>query len=82
MKISSIVAGLTLALVSSAAFAFTCPKHMKAIDAALTKAKVSEAQMAEVKKYRADGETFHKAGKHADALEVLGKAEKILGIKM
>ncbi len=82
MKISSIVAGLTLALVSSTAFAFTCPKHMKAIDAALTKAKLSNTQMADVKKYRADGEKLHKDGKHAESLEALGKAEKILGIKM
>jgi hypothetical protein len=55
---------------------------MKAIDAALPAAKLSDAQMADVKKYRADGETFHKAGKHSDSLEALGKAEKILGIKM
>jgi len=83
MKISSIVAGLTLALVSSTAFAFTCPKHMKAIDAEMAKnPKLTAAQTDDVKKYRAEGETFHKAGKHADALEALGKAEKILGIKM
>ena len=82
MKISSIVAGLTLALVSSAAFAFSCPKHMKAIDAALTKAKLSDAQMADVKKYRAEGDKLHKEAKHTESLEALGKAEKILGIKM
>jgi hypothetical protein len=83
MKIRSIVAGLTLALVSSTAFAFSCPKHMKAIDAALAKKPtLTSAQMSDVKKYRADGETSHKAGKHADALEALGTAEKILGIKM
>jgi hypothetical protein len=34
MKFRSIVAAVTLALVSSTAFAFTCPTHMKAIDAA------------------------------------------------
>lgn len=80
MKIRSIVAAVALALASSAAFAGSCPKHMKAIDAALPNAKLSAAQMSEVKKLRADGETFHKAGKHADSLEALGKAEKLLGI--
>jgi hypothetical protein len=83
MKIRNIVIGLSLALASGTAFAFSCPKHMKAIDAELAKnPKLTAAQMDDVKKYRADGETSHKAGKHADSLEALGKAEKILGIKM
>jgi hypothetical protein len=83
MKIPSIILAVSLALASGTAFAGTCPKHMKAIDAELAKnPKLTAAQMSDVKKYRADGETFHKAGKHADALDVLGKAEKILGIKM
>ncbi|MBI4194914.1 MAG: hypothetical protein HY526_07540 [Betaproteobacteria bacterium] len=82
MKIRSIIVASALALASTSAFAFSCPKHMKAIDAALSKAKLGDAQMAEVKKYRAEGETFHKAGKHQDALDTLAKAEKILGIKM
>ena len=80
MKLHSMILAVSLALASSVAFAGTCPKHMKAIDAALPKAKLSDAQMAEVKKLRADGETLHKAGKHAESLETLGKAEKILGI--
>lgn len=82
MKFRSIVVALSLALASGVAFASSCPKHMKAIDAALSKAKLSDAQMADVKKYRAEGEKLHKEGKHADSLETLGKAEKILGIKM
>jgi hypothetical protein len=82
MKIPSIVVAVSLALMSSGAFAFSCPKHMKAIDAALTKAKLSDAQMADVKKFRTEGEKLHKDGKHTESLEALGKAEKILGIKM
>lgn len=80
MKFSSLILAAGLALASGAVFATTCPKHMKAIDAALPMAKISAAQMTEVKKLRADGENFHKAKKHAEALEALGKAEKILGI--
>jgi hypothetical protein len=54
---------------------------MKAIDAALAKnPKISEQQMSDVKKFRADGERLHKEGKHAESMESLGKAEKILGI--
>jgi hypothetical protein len=71
----------TLALFSSTALAFSCPKLMKQIDAALPSAKVSASQMAEVKKLRADGEASHKAGKHADSEASLNKAKQILGIK-
>lgn len=83
MKLSSIAVALSLALASTGAYAFSCPKHMKAIDAALAmNPKLSEAQMSDVKKYRADGEASHKAGKHQDSLDTLAKAEKILGVKM
>lgn len=81
MKIRSIVVALSLALASSSAFAFSCPKHMKAIDAALAKnPKLTAAQLKEVKEYRAEGEALHKAGKHQESVDTLGKAEKILGI--
>lgn len=80
MKIRTLVVAVSLALASTVAFASSCPKHMKAIDAALPKAKLSADKMAEVKKLRADGEAFHKSGKHAESMEALGKAEKMLGI--
>jgi hypothetical protein len=80
MKIRSILVAVSLALASTVALANSCPKEMKAIDAALPKAKLSEKQMAEVKKLRADGEKLHKDGKHSDSMAALGKAKKILGI--
>ena len=70
-----------LALASSAAFAHNCPNEMKAIDAALPKAKLSAAQASEVKKLRAEGEQLHVAGKHSESMAALGKAKGILGIK-
>lgn len=75
--------GFTAAILfaSGAALAAHCPQDMKAIDAALAKnPKLSAEKMAEVKKLRADGEALHKSGKHAESMEALGKAEKILGI--
>ena len=70
-----------LMLASFTAFAFHCPVDMKKIDEALAKnPKLSEAQLTEVKKLRADGEAFHKAGKHQDAVDTLGKAMTILGV--
>ncbi len=76
-----IAALAALALSASVAFAGNCPVQMKAIDAALPKAKLNASQAAEVKKLRADGEKFHKEGKHAESMAALGKAKGILGIK-
>jgi len=67
---------------SGSAFAFHCPADMKKIDAALAKnPKLSAQQMSEVKKYRADGEALHKAGKHQESVDTLAKAMRILNIK-
>ena len=78
MKRIALVAALAFA--STAAFAMHCPKDMAAIDAALAKnPKLSAGQMKEVKKYRAEGEALHKAGKHQESVDTLAKAQKILG---
>lgn len=79
MKKLSVVASTLL--FSAAALAFHCPMDMKKIDDALAKnPKLSAEQMTEVKKLRAEGETLHKAGKHQESVDTLGKAMKILGI--
>lgn len=80
MKMRMLIIGLSLAFASGAAFANRCPAEMRAIDAALPKAKLSDAQTAEVRKLRADGESLHKSGKHKESTEALDKAKKILGI--
>ncbi len=81
MKIRAIALLSVLMLASTGALAFHCPLDMKKIDAALAKgAKLSDAQMAEGKKLRADGETLHKAGKHQESVDTLGKAMKMLGV--
>ncbi len=70
-----------LATTCGLAFAFHCPADMKAIDAKLaTNPKLAEADMAKVKKLRADGEVAHKAGKHDESVKLLGEAMKLLGI--
>jgi len=76
-----ILLSLVLAVATGAAFALHCPDEMKAIDGKLaTSPKLSDADMAKVKKLRADGEAAHKAGKHDDSLKSLDEAKKILGI--
>jgi hypothetical protein len=68
-------------LFSTVALAFHCPADMKKIDEAMAKnPKLTEAQMADVKKYRAEGEALHKAGKHQESVDTLAKAMKILNI--
>ncbi len=69
------------AAFASLAWANNCPNEVKAIDAALPKAKLDAKQTAEVKKLRDDGEQLHKAGKHSESMATLGKAKAILGIK-
>ena len=80
MKFRTIMIASLFALTSGVAYANSCPKEMKAIDAALPKAKLSSQQMSEVKKLRAEGEKLHKSGKHSESMAALGKAKKILGI--
>jgi hypothetical protein len=76
----ALLAGLLFA--AGSALAMHCPKDMKEIDDALAKnPKLTQAQMADVKKYRAEGEELHKAGKHKESVESLDKAKNILGIK-
>jgi len=75
-----LIAALLFTL-SGVALASNCPNEMKAIDEALAKMPaLSASQMEEVKKLRADGESLHKEGKHAESMAALGEAKKLLGI--
>jgi hypothetical protein len=72
---------IVLSVASGAAFAFSCPNDMKAIDAKLAaNPSLSPENATKVKQLRADGETAHKAGKHDDSQKALGEAKKILGV--
>jgi hypothetical protein len=66
---------------SSLAFAHSCPKEMKAIDAKMSSASgISAENMTKVKELRADGERLHKEGKHDESMKSLSAAKKLLGI--
>ncbi len=76
-----IAAAAATMLFAGAALAFHCPSDMKKIDEALAKKpQLTEAQMKDVKKFREEGETLHKAGKHQESVDTLAKAMKILKI--
>ncbi|MEY3705893.1 MAG: hypothetical protein RL585_450, partial [Pseudomonadota bacterium] len=63
------------------AYAHGCPGEMKAIDAKLASSpKLSESDMAKVKKLRTDGEAAHKAGNHGESMKILAEAKKTLGL--
>ena len=71
-----------LLVFSLPAFAGSCPKDMKAIDAALAaNPSVSAADMARIKELRASGEQLHKAGNHSQSVADLHEAMKLLGIE-
>ncbi|MBI3530733.1 MAG: hypothetical protein HY067_22535 [Betaproteobacteria bacterium] len=80
MKLRTLVVAAMFAIAGSA-FANHCPLDMKKIDEALAKKpNISAEKLADVKKLRAEGEALHKAGKHKESIETLGKAMEILGI--
>lgn len=81
MRLRALLLGAVLAVASGTAVAFHCPKDMKEIDAALSKGPdISAAQLQEVRQLRAQGEELHKAGKHQESVDKLGRAKQILGI--
>ena len=71
---------VSLAFVTSMAFAHNCPNEMKAIDVKMVNAKLSDSDLVKVKALREEGEKFHKAGKHDESMKALGEAKKMLGI--
>jgi len=73
--------GAAMLMAAGTALAFHCPSDMKKIDEALAKKPtLTPAEMTEVTKLRAEGETLHKAGKHQESVDTLAKAMKILKI--
>jgi len=81
VKTIAVLAALLAVAWATPAFATECPTDMKEIDQVLAKApKLSAANFEKVKKFRAEGEQLHKAGKHKEFLETLEKAKVLLGI--
>lgn len=73
---------IALLLISFPAFAGSCPKDMKAIDAALAEnPSVNPAKLDRIKELRELGETQHKSGNHSDSVATLHEAMKMLGIE-
>ena len=73
--------GLSMVLLSVAAFAHDCTDAMEVIDLKLTGSpRLSSADMSRTMDLRVDGEKLHKEGKHAEAMQALAAAKKLLGM--
>ena len=69
---------LATLLFSVPALGGQCPTPMKQVDAQMESADLDASTRAEVEKLRAQGESLHKAGKHAESERTLRQAiEKI-----
>lgn len=84
MKTIVALAALLAMAWATPVFATECPTDMKEIDQALAKAstqkKLSAGDLEKVKKFRAEGEQLHKAGKHKESMDTLEQAKLLLGI--
>ena len=80
-RINISVLALSAILFAGSAFAGSCPRHMKEIDAELGNyPSLSYSEINKVKGLRKKGEGFHKAGKHSDSVKTLMEAKALLGI--
>jgi hypothetical protein len=68
------------ALMSGAAFAGSCPKHVKKVDEAIAGSSASEEVKAQAQALRDEGEALHEAGNHAESMAKLAEAKQLLGI--
>ena len=77
-----IVLALTVLLTATPVLASQCPADMAAIDAALAAGtSLSDADLAQVKALRDEGESLHGSGDHAASVETLARAKKMLGLE-
>lgn len=75
----TLLAAALAALFAAPALAGSCPMHMKQFDEAVAKnPSVSAADLTQAKALRSESETLHKAGKHAESMDAIGKAKKLL----
>ncbi|MGI9463722.1 MAG: hypothetical protein ACR2OM_07275 [Aestuariivirgaceae bacterium] len=79
MKKLILSAAMVLALTAGA-HAGQCPNLMQKVDEAMSSAQLSEADKAKVMELRAQGETQHAAGQHAESVASLNEALQLLGM--
>lgn len=78
MFLRPLLALAAIAMLSTPALAFHCPKDVAAIDAALGKMQGMDDTRAQVKQLRDEGLALHEAGKHKEAVDKLAEAMRTL----
>lgn len=82
MKALLTATSLLLALLAMPAYSFQCPLDIQNIEAALDAGPdLTPDQLVEVEELLAEGAAHHEAGAHGDAMAVLAKAKRMLGIE-
>jgi len=76
-----ITVALAALLFSAGAWAFHCRRHEEDRRRAGKEPEAHCRADGRGQKYRAEGETLHKAGKHQESVDTLAKAMKILNIQ-
>jgi hypothetical protein len=78
-----LIATAAMFVLAAPAFASSCPKHVKAIDAYLMSTQSVDAEKAKTAKMlRDEGQKLHEEGKHDASMAKLMEAEKLLGMPM
>ncbi len=78
MKKLLVALTIATALISSPAFANSCPLIMKDIDKALQTASLDAETKAKVMELRKKGEELHKSGDHAASVKTLNEARALI----
>lgn len=65
----------------SPAFAFQCPADIATIDQAMAARQLSDADRAKVNALREEGARLHAAGSHAQSVQKLAEAKRMLGVQ-
>lgn len=78
MALRPLLAAALVIGMATPALAGHCPADVKAIDAALSKTQLSQAQKDEVMSLRNEGEALHKAGSHRESEGKLSEAMRLI----
>ena len=78
-----LIAVAAILVLATPAFASSCPKHVKAIDAyMMTNPGMDAGKAKTAKMLRDEDQKLHEEGKHDASMAKLMEAEKLLGMPM
>lgn len=81
MKILVLLTTAAAVGFASPALAFQCPADIAIVDRALATSSLSDADRARVAALRREGAQLHAAGSHAQSVQKLAQAKRMLGLQ-